>query len=160
MDEVRFDQRLSRLEATVEAVAAQVGTLASSMHEFAQQSRTNWGTMASWAAVVLALVAAIGGLGVARPLGIVEERATEHERINIEQAYFNGVVRTEIEDLKDDLRHIDDRLHKAESNRFTKEDGEKLESRVHEHQKNGHPFSVKAEVDALRKQVEEMKISP
>lgn len=111
MDESRFDQRLSRLEATVEAVATQVGTLAVSIHELSVSTRTNWGTMASWAAVVLALVAAIGGLGVARPLGIVEDRATQHEEQLIKQAYLNGTVDTKIKQLESDRDKFEERLY-------------------------------------------------
>lgn len=59
-DEAKFDQRLSRLEATVEGIASSVNTLIN-------RDRVNWSVIFAGLAVCVTIIGAIGYLGVARP---------------------------------------------------------------------------------------------
>ena len=66
------DQRLSRLEAVVEGLSADVDRIARSVSELTRtvsnRQQTPWATMAAWAAVIISVMA-LAGSGYVRDMG-------------------------------------------------------------------------------------------
>jgi hypothetical protein len=58
---------------------------------------------------------------------------------------------------KADIAIISKRLNVIESSRFTQADGREIRNRVHEHQRDGHPDTVKELVSGVRDELREHK---
>ena len=71
------DQRLSRLEAVVEGLSADVDRIARSVGELTRtvsnRQQTPWATMAAWAAVIISVMA-LAGSGYVRDMGRQEQK--------------------------------------------------------------------------------------
>lgn len=109
-----FSSRLSRTEAIVESIANDISRLTSDISIIVQaqttNSRTNWATLAGWAAVIISIIALFGG-------------------------YAGSVVSRDIDRVQNEIHEIEviDRRHEAEGHtglrermRHIEEDIEKL----------------------------------
>lgn len=126
-----FNRRLSRLEATVESIAISVQSVVNS-------SRTNWSVLASWAAVIIATVTAIGALGVGRPLGLVEKQVQDLNVLHRAAAYESGLREGTNQSQNRRIDDLEGHQRITDGTRFTKEDGNRLSDKFDQHLKEFH----------------------
>ena len=117
MEKPDIDQRLSRLEATVEALARDVTSVAESVRKLSDavrvQASTPWSTLAAWAGVILVVVS-LGMSGYVREIGTLERKQEAHielaghptaiqrtEGVTEKLELVDGNLKEDIADLKE-----------------------------------------------------------
>ena len=131
----KVDERISRLEATVENISSDVGRLTSLVGKLADRqsdsNKANWGWILSGISVTLF----IGSLVVTRIIDRIENIHEDSDHLS--EQYFNHVVDGHPRRVEERITRNDERLramelgsHKSTSDRFTGSDGAKLEKRV------------------------------
>ena len=111
------DQRLSRLEAVVEGLSADVDRIARSVGELTRtvsnRQQTPWATMAAWAAVIISVMA-LAGSGYVRDMGRQEQKLMS-VGVSI-QEHFQGKGHAQtiagVKNNKEGIRNLDTSLQR------------------------------------------------
>lgn len=128
MEQRDIDSRISRLEATVEGLASNVGSLAESVRSLASRDQTNWQSIFAGIAVLLTLGGAFLYVGVVRPqvalhalVTTMQEEEREHTRNGHPHTVQQEIkLRNEAQDK--DIASLDRRMTNREINAHTEEE--------------------------------------
>lgn len=147
-EESKLDQRISRLEATVEGIATNLQSLAHTVQTIASQNRTNWGVIISAGSLLVGIITVMGWLGVAKPQEVqskvlndkilfqkelfetkldVVDREIKLSRSESEK--WDEAVWSEIESMKKRAGETRQELEEKTKDRFTKQEYYELENR-------------------------------
>lgn len=119
---------LASLQSTTNANSQLLRDVAEKL-DAARTKKPEWGVFASWAAVLLT-IGALAFVPINKRVENVETAASQTSAVMLERAEIIGAFSSDMQRVFDELEEVRHIQHGMQQNRFTKQDGQRLEDKV------------------------------